>query len=108
MTITDEITIIANQLANQGKKPTVALIKTKLTKTVPLPTLISTLKVWTHNPELTTLKKSEPNNTLPETKGISLDPEIEEAINLAVEHAIQPLKKEIEQLKLLLEKNKIN
>ena len=69
MTITDEIIIIANQLANQGKKPTVALIKTKLTKAVPLPTIITTLKGWSHEPELTTFNKSETNN-IPQNKKI--------------------------------------
>ncbi len=102
MTITDEIIIIANRLANQGKKPTVALIKTKLTKTVPLPTLITTLKGWSHDPELTTFNKSEPNSILQKQKNITLAPEVEKAINLAVELAIQPLKIEIAQLKALL------
>ncbi len=37
MTINEQIINIANQLANQGKKPTVALIKTQLTSPVPLP-----------------------------------------------------------------------
>jgi len=102
MTITDEITIIANQLANQGKKPTVALIKTKLAKAVPLPTIITTLKAWTYNPELTTFNKSEPDAILQEQKNITLSPEVEKALNLAVERAIQPLKIEIAQLKALL------
>jgi hypothetical protein len=102
MTITDEIIIIANQLANQGKKPTVALIKTKLTKAVPLPTIITTLKGWSHEPELTTFNKSETNNIPQNKKSITLEPEIEKAINLAVEHAIQPLLVEIAQLKALL------
>jgi hypothetical protein len=50
MTINDEISILANQLANVGKKPTVALIKNKLNKKVPLPTIISVLKTWQHEP----------------------------------------------------------
>lgn len=52
MTINDEITIIANQIANAGNKPTVALIKAKLNKQVALPVIISTLKVWQHDPTL--------------------------------------------------------
>ena len=51
MTITDEILICANQLANTGKKPTVALVKAKLTQKVPLATLITTLKNWQHQPD---------------------------------------------------------
>lgn len=51
MTITDEILICANQLANDGNKPTVALVKAKLSQKVPLATLISTLKNWQHQPD---------------------------------------------------------
>lgn len=51
MNITDEILACANQLANAGKKPTVALVKAKLTLQVPLATLITTLKNWQHQPD---------------------------------------------------------
>ena len=51
MTISDEISIIANQLANQGRTPTVALIKGKLSQPTPLPRIISVLKSWQHEPD---------------------------------------------------------
>jgi len=102
MTITDEIIIIANQLANQGKKPTVALIKTKLTKSVPLPTIITTLKGWSHDPDLITFNKSELNTNIEKNRSISFDPEVFKAINQAVEQAIKPLKVELAQLKAQL------
>jgi len=102
MTITDEIIIIANQLANQGKKPTVALIKTKLTKAVPLPTIITTLKGWVHDPELITHQSSEPIHNLPKKKTIMLDTQVQQAINQAVEKAVQPLFEEIAELKASL------
>lgn len=51
ITITDEILIAANTIANAGKKPTVALVKAKLTQQAPLPLLISTLKNWQHQPD---------------------------------------------------------
>ena len=50
MTINDEILILANQIANAGNKPTVALIKAKLNVKVPLPVIISVLKNWQHEP----------------------------------------------------------
>lgn len=59
MTINDEILILANQLANAGKKPTVALIKAKLNKKVPLPVIISTLKVWQHEPNFISKPEEE-------------------------------------------------
>ena len=51
MTIIDEILICANQLANAGKKPTVALVKAKLSQRAPLATVITTLKSWQHQPD---------------------------------------------------------
>jgi hypothetical protein len=61
MTIIDEISICANQLANAGKKPTVALVKAKLRQAVPLPTLISTLKTWQHEPDFIAANSSQTN-----------------------------------------------
>ncbi len=54
MTIIDEILICANKLANAGTKPTVALVKAKLSQRAPLATLITTLKSWQHQPDFIT------------------------------------------------------
>ena len=72
MTINDEIIILANQLANAGNKPTVALIKAKLNKKVPLPVIISALKAWQHEPNFISIQKekhdiTEENNTAKKT-----------------------------------------
>ena len=67
MTIIDENLTCANQLANAGKKPTVALVKGKLSQTVPLATLITTLKNWQHQPDFITPindKKQQVNQAL--------------------------------------------
>ena len=66
MTIIDEISICANQLANAGKKPTVALVKAKLRQAVPLPTLISTLKTWQHEPDFITSNTSQAKEIEPQ------------------------------------------
>ena len=58
MAISEEILIVANQLANAGNKPTVALIKAKLKKKVPLPVIISTLKAWQYDPSFITMSKT--------------------------------------------------
>ncbi|WP_114324694.1 hypothetical protein [Candidatus Colwellia aromaticivorans] len=59
MTINDEILILANQLANAGNKPSVAMIKAKLNKKVPLPVIISALKVWQHDPSFTSIPEEK-------------------------------------------------
>jgi len=92
MTINDEIITIANQIANQGKKPSVALIKTKLTSPVPLPTIISVLKSWSHDPDFTSVQIIQ-----------SIEPKSAEDKNDGIESLIQaavaPLYKGIAALK---------
>ena len=95
MTINDEILAIANQLANQGKKPTVALIKTKVSQPIPLPHIISVLKTWQHDPKFTEIKKIESAEV--SEKNIEND-DLTHIIN----KAIQPLHEEIQSLKQLI------
>ncbi len=98
MTINDEIFAIANQLANQGSKPSVALIKTKLTERVPLPKIISALKLWQHDPsfiEVTKKEKKIENKTSEQKVGLELSEQIKEAV--------EPLKQEIKELKVMIQ-----
>ena len=105
MTITDEILILANRLANQGKKPTVALIKGKLRQSAPLPVLINTLKQWQHEPDFINL-----DNVTAETQTIKESNQLSQAISneieSAVKQALQPLKIEIFALKKQVEQLK--
>jgi hypothetical protein len=103
MTITDEIIIIANQLANQGKKPTVALVKNKLRKPTPLPTIISTLRNWTHDPKLVELAAESKAVSQENQPLVSISPEIEKKIEQAIKHALQPIEAELAELKALVD-----
>jgi len=100
MTINDEILIIANQLANQGKKPSVALVKTRLSQPVPLPKIIAVLKTWQHQPEFVSVTPSTEKEEIHHQEFQNVN--IEEII----EHAIAPLKKEISALKAEIEQLK--
>jgi|TARA_B110000091_G_C13400295_1_gene303859 hypothetical protein len=93
--VSDEILIIANQMANQGKKPSIALIKTKLSTSVPLPLIISTLKTWQHDPEFIAFKYEKPMAI----KKKEID-ENANTLNIAIEKALIPFKQEINTLKL--------
>ncbi|MCK6265340.1 hypothetical protein KP803_18905 [Vibrio sp. ZSDE26] len=44
--ITDELTTILSSLAQEGKEPTVALVKARLSTSVPIPALITAIKSW--------------------------------------------------------------
>lgn len=97
MTINDEILTIANQLANQGSKPSVALVKTKLSRAVPLPTIISVLKTWQHDPNFIGQKHND------KTEQIITKHEQESDITQMITHAIEPLKNEIAELKQMIQ-----
>ncbi len=99
---TEEILVIANELANEGKKPSVALIKTRLTQTIPLPTIISVLKNWQHQPDysvstLVSDKKREAKDNIIISKT---------ELKQAIEQAIAPLKQELHEIKQLLKQAK--
>lgn len=102
MTINEEIISIANHLANQGKKPTVALIKTQLASPTPLPVIINTLKSWRHEPGniLDIKTTTEPKN--------SAESPLELMIDKAVKQAITPLKQELDEIKALIKNLKNN
>ncbi|OIQ26023.1 hypothetical protein [uncultured Vibrio sp.] len=44
--VTDELTTIMSSLTQEGKEPTVALVKARLSSTVPMPALITAIKSW--------------------------------------------------------------
>lgn len=107
MTITDEILIAANKLANAGKKPTVALIKAKLNQSVPLPLLISTLKGWQHQPEFIGIP-NELNKTtsqpFDELRSTPLENDVVKAlIQETLAEELKQMKTELSDIKQLIE-----
>ena len=112
MTITDEILSCANQIANTGKKPSVALVKAKLSQPVPLPTIIATLKNWQHEPEFTKTKsKEELGNKSQDTsqsntelvKSLLNNDAVKSMIEQSVAKELQQLKVELADMKLQIE-----
>ncbi|MEY8216493.1 MAG: hypothetical protein RPR97_18665 [Colwellia sp.] len=101
MTINDEILVLANQLANKGKKPTIALIKAKLTKNIPLPTIISTLKAWQHDPSYIVLPQSkmEVNSGSSASNTINVETE---SLRKIMNSELTQIKQEIVELKELI------
>ncbi|MBL0710073.1 MAG: hypothetical protein JJV99_03500 [Colwellia sp.] len=99
MTINDEIIVLANQIANKGKKPTVALIKAKLAKSVPLPTIISTLKVWQHDPNHIILTLAETNKDSKTNSSFSTETE---SLRELLDNELSQMKQEIIELKKLI------
>lgn len=100
MTISDEISTLANQIANKGNKPTVALIKAKLKKSVPLPIIISALKNWQHEPNFVSLPKSNADiNNIEQTNASSNTDSFEALLH----NELTSMKGEIQELKALVQ-----
>jgi len=92
----DKIILIAQQIAREGKTPNTAMIKARLPKNVPLPTIIQGLKQWQETPDKELYIGTEPTLiTTAEEKKDSVDMLIETKIN----EMLMPLKNEIQQLK---------
>lgn len=88
MTNIDDILITANIIANEGKKPTVALVKAKLAQPFPLPTIISVLKNWQH--DKTFISHSKDKN-----EGVIVNNDSKTNENTGLEQHLALLKKEI-------------
>ena len=115
MTIIDEILICANQLANAGTKPTVALVKAKLSQRAPLATLITALKSWQHQPDfiapINNPADQEVNQDLSTQNTAELlesllkeDGSIKKMIQQSVDQELADMRTELAEMKLLINK----
>ena len=111
MTITEEILICANQLANAGKKPSVALVKAKLSQRAPLAVLISTLKNWQHQPEFIASTCLEGSQVIQEQSTDTTanlltllleNGAVNKLIKQSIDEELTGMKKEISEMKLLI------
>lgn len=100
----DKIILIAQQIAKEGKTPNTAMIKARLPKNIPLPTIIQGLKLWQDNPNKEINTPTEPAliaNT-DSIKPSSFDQLLAITIEEKVKTMITPLQDEIAQLKAQL------
>lgn len=93
-----EIHQIAIALAAENKTPTVALIKARLTSSLPLAAIIKGLQYWQRNPE--PLQEPAPKKKVASTDSAIAAEQVQQAINKAV----APLLAEIEILKKRIDK----
>ena len=83
---------VAQQLHQQGKTPSVALLKARLGKEVPLAQIIAGLKCWKESPDAVSTLSELPSVQQADTSGEELIREIRE------------LKQQLEEMKALLKK----
>ncbi len=99
MTNIEKIIITANQLANKGKKPTVALIKANLVNPTPLPQIIAALKTWQHEPENCVMPEQETNTEDKKEESPTAPTLTMEDLN----NALAPIQQELAEVKRLLQ-----
>ncbi len=88
----------ADQLAREGKKPTVALVKSRLSQPASMRDIIEVLKVWRVNPDApVSTAQNKPSTAEAETE--SQSPSTEQLIAAAV----TPLRQEIAALRAELD-----
>jgi len=97
----DRIILVAQQLAKEGKTPNTALIKARLPKNTPLPAIIQGLKLWQDNPNKQIDIPTEPSLTGATSQSVNAS--IDEIINSKIALAVNPLKEEINILKVQIE-----
>lgn len=102
MTIIDEILICANRLANEGKKPSVALIKAKLNKSVPLPTIITTLKTWQHQPDFIAIESEDEKPIELAESPSQVNDDMKKLIQQTLNQELAEMKKELSDMKALI------
>jgi TolA-binding protein len=59
--VSQELQAIFSQLADEGKEPSIALVKHRLTSPVPMPTLITALKSWKSTKRVPKVKIADQN-----------------------------------------------
>lgn len=95
--MTQHIYDAANQLAREGKKPSVALIKSRLTKPSSMRDIIEVLKVWQFDPNSPVTTKST-SNAVQAVPQQDTQQQIVTAI-APLQHEITSLNNEVSQLK---------
>lgn len=89
----------ANQLAREGKKPSVALIKSRITQPANLREIIETLKTWQFDPNASVPESSAPkHNSSASTAAEPMAALIAKEI-AAVREEFAPLRQEVTELK---------
>ncbi|EEZ88747.1 conserved hypothetical protein [Vibrio harveyi 1DA3] len=87
--VTKELEAVMEQLQQQGKEPTVALVKARMKTPVPMPALIATIKSW----------KSA--NRIPKVEVAVRTPKEEDRI-VALENTVAKLVARVEELEAKL------
>ncbi|RJG51197.1 hypothetical protein [Motilimonas pumila] len=100
----EDVIRIAQQLNKAGQKPTVALVKAKLSPGYPLPKIIAALKNWQSHPDLTEQAEenkasidSDQTSATAAPAPISVDQLIKLQISQYIEQQVTPQITELQQ-----------
>lgn len=74
--ITQELKAIIAQLVDDGKEPSVALVKARLSQPVPMPAIISTIKSWKANKRVPKVEVTSAENLSAEQRIEQLEQQV--------------------------------
>ncbi len=93
--IDEKLLSLCAQLAKQGKKPNVGLLKGRTKGTFPLPQIIAAVQYWKANPEMEGIQPNDEATTL------ETEPAVQEENTIAaLEQRVVALEKQVEHLTL--------
>ncbi|GLT15594.1 hypothetical protein [Vibrio algivorus] len=77
--ITEELHRVLSAITEEGKEPSVALVKSRLSMPVPMPAIIATLKSWKSSNKVPKVEIANDKNTLSAEERISqLEKQVQE------------------------------
>ncbi|TVO37564.1 hypothetical protein [Vibrio algivorus] len=77
--ITEELHRVLSAITEEGKEPSVALVKSRLSMPVPMPAIIATLKSWKSSNKVPKVEIANNKNTLSAEERISqLEKQVQE------------------------------
>lgn len=77
--VTQELEAVLTRLVEEGKEPTVALVKARLSQPIPMPAIITTIKTW------------KASKRVPKI-------EVAEKVDVTLEQRVEQLEQQVKQL----------
>ncbi|MGX9418774.1 hypothetical protein ACXJY6_18545 [Vibrio sp. RC27] len=78
--VTEELEAVLTQLTNEGKEPSVALVKARLSQSIPMPAIISTIKSWKASKRVPKIEVAAEVTTSLDTRVEQLETQVEQLL----------------------------
>ncbi|MDG3088878.1 hypothetical protein P7F88_23555 [Vibrio hannami] len=79
--VSSEIEKVLQELANQNKQPTVALVKARLTTPVPMPAIIAAIKSWKNSSRIPKIEVAAKTDKTSEQRIEELEVQVQQLLS---------------------------